>query len=126
MQRYDRQTIKAMPQTLFVFGDNMARVGYGGQAASARGEPNTVGIPTKLHPAIYMSDEYFYDAKKQIVEAFVVLAQHLHQGKDIVWPMDGVGTGLARLPETAPQIFAAIERCKEGLFSMANEIIVFA
>lgn len=125
MHRYDRNTIRSMPDALFVFGDNMARVGYGGQAAAARGEPNSVGIPTKMHPSVYLFDKDFYDAKKPIVQAFVILARHLTQGKDIVWPADGVGTGLARLPETAPQIFAAIERCKQGLFSMAKEVIVY-
>lgn len=123
---YRRETLRSQPNVLFVFGDNLARVGYGGQAKEARGEPNSVGIPTKISPSDYLTDADFYLVKEPIVKAFVLLGIHLRSGKDIVWPKDGVGTGLARLPELAPQIFEAIERCKEGLFSMANEIIVYS
>jgi hypothetical protein len=128
MQRYNRSTIRTMADTLFVFGDNLARLGYGGQAAEARGEPNSVGIPTKYSPSRCFDDdeESFNAAKEPIKNAFVLLAQHLRAGHDIVWPLDGVGTGLARLPECAPQIFEGIERCREVLFSMANGIIVYS
>lgn len=122
---YTRDMIRWLPQKLFVFGDNLARVGYGGQAAEARGEPNSVGIVTKLSPAAYLSDteEHFYLVKEPIKEAFVRLAQHLQSGHDVVWPRDGVGTGLARLSEVAPQVFEGIERCRKHLFSMANIVI---
>lgn len=123
MQRYTRDVIRSMPNVLFVFGDNMARIGYGGQAAEARGEPNSIGIPTKMSPSAYMTDENFYEAKQQIVKAFVTLASHLASGRDIVWPADGVGTGLARLYETGPQIFEGIEKCRQALFNMSEEIL---
>ena len=128
MGRYNRSTIRSMPDTLFVFGDNLARLGYGGQAAEARGEPNSVGIPTKYSPSRYFDNDSksFYSAKEPIKNAFVILAQHLKAGHDIVWPADGVGTGLAKLPQCAPAIFDGIERCKEVLFSMARGIIVYA
>jgi hypothetical protein len=124
MKRYDRNIIRSLPNTLFVFGDNLARIGYGGQAAEARGERNSVGIVTKMSPQQYLTDEDFNTVKEPIVEAFVRLAEHLRNGQDIVWPRDGVGTGLARLPETAPRIFEAIEDCKQALFFMADAIIL--
>ena len=124
LSHYTRSRIQQSPNILFVFGDNMARMGYGGQAREARGEPNSVGIPTKMSPSQYLTDEDFYTVKEPIVAAFVRLAQHLRSGNDIVWPRDGVGTGLARLPETAPAIFCAIEDCKQALFLMADAIIV--
>jgi hypothetical protein len=114
--------IQANPHVLFVFGDNILRIGYGGQAKEARGEMNAVGIPTKMSPDQYLYDDDFYTVKEPIVEAFVILAQHLRKGYDVVWPFDGVGTGLARLPETAPRIFEAIEDCKQGLFMMAKSV----
>ena len=123
VERYWRQMIRANPQVLFVFGDNLARTGFGGQAREARGELNAVGIPTKISPYEYLTDDNFYDAKQPIVIAFVTLAQHLRHGYDVVWPLHGVGTGLARLSETAPQVFNSLERCREALFKMANDVI---
>lgn len=123
VSRYSRTFIRSMPNVLFVFGDNIARVGFGGQAAEARGEPNSVGIPTKMSPAEYLYDTQIEIAREPIINAFVRLAEHLRNGGDIVWPRDGVGTGLARLPDTAPILFGSIEACKQGLFSMASAVI---
>jgi len=60
-----RAMVRAKPRTMFVFGDNMARSGFGGRAKEMRGEPNAVGIPTKWRPA---KDEaaYFKDADFRI------------------------------------------------------------
>lgn len=122
IRHYYREMIRANPQVLFVFGDNLARVGLGGQAKEARGEMNAIGIPTKISPSEYMVDEDYEAVKEPIVQAFVTLAQHLQHGYDVVWPFDGIGTGLARLPETAPGIFEGIENCKQALFFMANSV----
>lgn len=105
-----RQMLRAEPDTLFVFGDNMSRSGFGGQAKEMRGEPNAVGIPTKWRPSnsysSFFEDRDFHSVKPAIDEAFARLANH---PGPIVWPIDGVGTGLARLPEMAPAIWAYIE-----------------
>ena len=50
-ERITRADLRANPDTLYVFGDNMRRRGMGGQAAEMRGEPNAVGIPTKWRPS---------------------------------------------------------------------------
>lgn len=114
-------------ERLFVFGDNVQRIGYGGQAAEARGEMNVVGIPTKMSPKSYFEDtQYDFEvAREQIVQAFVILAQHLKRGKDIVWPKDGVGTGLAQLKVRAPQIWRGLEECRNHLFQMADDVIEY-
>lgn len=124
MKRYDRNIIRSMPKTLFVFGDNLMRIGFGGQAAAARGEMNAIGIPTKVSPSAYADDELFYEFREQAKNAFVILAEHIQRGYDVVWPQDGIGTGLARLPEMAPQINEGIERCRSYLFSIASSIIL--
>lgn len=111
VKRYTRELIKSFPDTLFVFGDNMARSGYGGQAREARGEPNAVGIPTKWAPTsapeAFFKDEDF-DKVIPIIDAHF-LTLHLHFGK-VIWPEDGIGTGLAELDLRAPKIFSYIER----------------
>jgi hypothetical protein len=117
VDRYNRDMIRRNPSTLFVFGDNLARVGFGGQAKEARGEPNSVGIVTKLSPSTFLTDADVDKVRTPIIQAFARLATHLSNGGTVVWPSDGVGTGLAEMPERAPQIYISMEMCKEYLFT---------
>ena len=110
-----RAMVQANPQTLFVFGDNMDRSGRGGQAREMRGEPNAVGVPTKWYPGrdskAYFSDEDLRNWKvwKAVHEAFEKMRAALKEGRDVVIPADGLGTGLADLPTRAPKFHAALE-----------------
>jgi nucleoid DNA-binding protein len=110
-----RKDLRANPRRLFVFGDNMVRQGYGGQAAAMRGEPNAIGVPTKWRPDIDLGD-FFEDGdlnnsevKAAIDDAFDAIRNALAEGRDVVIPTDGLGTGLAELPQRAPKIHAYIE-----------------
>ncbi len=115
-QRVTRDDLKANPTTLYVFGDNMARRGMGGQAREMRGKPNAVGVPTKWAPT-RDSRDYFtdndYDTNGRIANvlkiAFDRLEAHLRSGHNVAIPADGLGTGLAELPTRAPRIHAYIE-----------------
>jgi hypothetical protein len=113
VDHYTREEIRANPGAMVVFGDNLERIGLGGQAGAARGEPNAVGIPT-LHGPAGHEDAYFSDAdldvaKAAIDPAFELLLGHLQAGGDVWWPSAGVGTGIALLPQRAPAVFAYIE-----------------
>jgi hypothetical protein len=114
-----RQMLRDNPETLFVFGDNMLERGLGGQAAEMRGEPNAVGIPTKYMPGMGQADFFIDDdirkARPKIDAAFTKLLEHAAKGGEIVWPKDGIGTGLAELPKRAPKIWALIEYNREAL-----------
>lgn len=114
-KRYTRDEIRSNPDTLYVFGDNVSTIGRGGQAKECRGEPNTVGIPTKWHPmmdeASFFDDSSLDKVKPRIQDEFRTLARHLASGGTIVIPLDGVGTGLAQLPQRAPAVLEYIERC---------------
>lgn len=114
-----RSMLRDRPGTLFVFGDNLMRKGYGGQAKEMRGMPNAVGIPTKRMPGTrendYFTDDDFAIAKGPISRAFEALRNHLAAGGDIVWPEDGVGTGLAELSKRAPAIWHFIEENRIAL-----------
>ena len=46
-----REELQRHPELIFVFGDNMLRKGFGGQAKEMRGEPNAVGVPVKWRPS---------------------------------------------------------------------------
>jgi hypothetical protein len=113
--RVTRADLRANPDTYFVFGDNLARRGLGGQAKEMRGEPNAIGVPTKHGP--YMTSEaYFIDSdldnaqvRGAINEAFDSIEIALAHGHDVVIPTAGLGTGLAQLPQRAPRIHAYID-----------------
>jgi hypothetical protein len=98
---------------LYVFGDNMQRVGLGGQARECRGEPNAVGIPTKWAPTME-ERAFFKDSDLEVVgpvldQELDRLVAHLDAGGVVVIPADGIGTGLSRLDQTAPRIFAYLQ-----------------
>lgn len=110
--RITRADLRANPDTLYAFGDNMARRGMGGQAREMRGEPNAVGVPTKWEPTMH-AGAFFDDKDTLAYEAiegeFDRLAWHLRAGNTVAIPADGLGTGLADLPRRAPRIHAYIE-----------------
>jgi hypothetical protein len=115
-----RADLQLNPKVLYVFGDNCKRVGNGGQAKEMRGEINAFGIPTKWTPG-HSEDDYFYDhQRKQILPIidghFRILETALQDGKLVIFPTDGIGTGLSKLPEQAPQIDADIKAFTEDLF----------
>lgn len=128
LDRYTRAIIMVNPGVLFAFEDNLKRVGFGGQAKEARGCLNAIGIPTKISPDKFIWDddceepEFRKNIREPIIQAFGILRLHLRKGGTIVWPRDGVGTGLARLHITAPRVFNAIEGVKEEVFSEAISI----
>lgn len=98
----DRAAIRSEPEAFFVFGDNIRRVGLGGQAAAARGEPNALGVATLYAPG------EFYDHDPRILPAVVAdllaVAVALKSGATVYVPRAGLGTGLGRLIEHRPDI----------------------
>ena len=101
--------------SLFIYGDNDIHLGNKGQAI-IRGEFNTAGIPTKKTPhsysyAYYNDDDYdrncsnitkaIQDIKKKIL---------VSKYKFLILPSNGLGTGLAKLPEKAPKTYAFLQQ----------------
>lgn len=105
-----RESVRAEPETLFVFGDNDQRKGFGGQAKAMRGEPNAVSIRTKATPqtgeSVYWSDAMYEDNIKKIDEDFKRIESH--KGT-VVIPSAGLGTGLSGLQNRAPKTLAYLE-----------------
>ncbi|OWJ65119.1 hypothetical protein [Inquilinus limosus] len=104
--RYSREEIRSHPQALYVFGDNFVERGLGGQAAAARGEPNAVGIATKRAPSLvtnaFLTDADLARLQQHATPALDRLREHLAAGGTVVMPADGIGTGLAQMPDRAP------------------------
>ena len=118
MEFITRKYVRANPDKIFLFGDNLLGRGYGGQAAAMRGAPNAIGIPTKKKP-FNQTDAFFTDAefeqnKAAIDSAFGQLVG-LNDGTEIVIPSAGLGTGLAKLPYIAPRTFEYLESKLAGL-----------
>ncbi len=114
-----REMLRSNPWTLFVFGDNLVRKGLGGQAKEMRGEPNAIGIATKRWPSrhkkAFFTDADFESWRNFSEDTFVLLRIRASQGKLIIWPKQGIGTGLARLKNCAPSIWAEIEKLRKEL-----------
>lgn len=121
MQWIDRDYVRAHPNTYFVFGDNMARKGLGGQAKACRGESNAIGIPTKWFPDMgkdaFFCDRDFQnpDVQRRIGAALKEIQDRLDEGRNVVIPADGIGTGLANLPERAPAIYKFIKNALDQM-----------
>lgn len=112
-KRIFREDLRANPGVIYVFGDNLKRVGMGGQAGEMRGEPNAVGVATKAAPGMSEADFFSDDnaAKTSMVWAidFSPIVHALEKGKTVVFPLDGLGTGLSELPTRAPMLFKLLE-----------------
>lgn len=104
-----RAEVQANPDTLYLFGDNCMRKGYGGQAKEMRDEPNTHGIATKHVPnnidSSFMTDDSLNTNKYIITRDidFAIIKYISGPYKHLVIPP--IGTGLARLPEKAPETY---------------------
>lgn len=110
-----RSFLRAHRDRIFLFGDNLTRRGFGGQAGAMRGEPNSIGIPTKKLPsnseAAFFTDEEFEQNRAAIDQAFERLSQiSLPAEQSIVVPAAGLGTGRAQLVSRAPLTFAYLEK----------------
>lgn len=96
------------PNYLYVFGDNDIGKGCGGQAV-IRNQPNSLGIPTKKYPSnypqsFYNDSEYLVNVSKinRALTKLITEATHYDQ---VIFPKDGLGTGLSQLPTKAPQTY---------------------
>jgi len=106
-----RQMCRDNPEARFVFGDNVAKRGLGGQARAMRGEPNAIGVPTKWAPTLFDGDFFRDDqddAREEILWALDRVQLAAADGRLIVIPRDGIGTGLAEMPKRCPRLHALI------------------
>jgi len=107
---YSVPKARLFPNVMMVFGDNLGRVGKGGQAV-IRDEPNAIGIATKRS-----CGEYF-DGSLDDVQAMVAdmlrIEGILRTKQDVLFPINADGTsslgcGLSELPERAPAMYGLL------------------
>jgi len=121
-----RDDLRTNRNVLYVFGDNAKRRGMGGQAKEMRGEPNAVGIRTKYAPSNETSAFFREDPAStheqcdMIDEDMLSLRPHLLRGGLVVWPTDGIGTGLADMQYKAPSTWEHMDRKFTELWDAFN------
>ncbi len=123
-ENYTPELLRANPNKLFLFGDNNTRTGKGGQAI-IRDEPNAMGISTKLlpnnTPEAFMSDADLASNKAVINDdIYKAKKRAAKEGKIIVLPKGGFGTGLAALATKAPKTFEYLNRRLQEEFGFNN------
>lgn len=114
IRRYD---LRANPTVRYIFGDNLAKTGFGGQAHEMRGEPNAYGISTKISPDTFARDipEHLALFTEAWDKEFADLLRNSDWGylRDpllIVFPLQGIGKGLADMPNRAPLLYAILKK----------------
>lgn len=104
--------VKNNRHCLFVYGDNDAKIGRGGQAI-IRDEKNTIGIPTKKYPArqvySYYTDTELETNKFKIDSAILNIIQNSKGYQYIVLPSERFGSGLSELPTRAPMTYKYLQ-----------------
>ena len=121
-----RSYIQAHRSWLFVYGDNLVRRGYGGQAKECRGEPNTLGIPTKHYPSMekkaFFTDEDYW-VVRDVIENAILSVDFSEYEKIIVLPR--IGEGRAQLSSHSQKIWEYVQDClkrlKEGRKKEEND-----
>lgn len=120
------------PNKLYIFGDNLQRYGMAGQAIIRRCK-NATGLATKISPS--MEEEAFFNDKdykifiniidKEIAKIKRVFNNDLREVDTIVFPVDGLGTGLSKLPTVAPQVFKYLCYVLDKEFGIGTDPITF-
>jgi len=123
-KKITRDIIQQNPDVIFVFGDNDLRRGKGGQAYSARGEKNVLGIRTKKKPATtedsYYTDKEFEQNKKKIIEDVLRVKRAIDEGKK-VYLFPKIGEGRAELQRRAPKTYAFLKKALDTLKKYAAQ-----
>lgn len=120
--RVYRPDLEANPTVLYVFGDNVMRAGLGGQAKEMRGEPNAFGVATLEAPGVPWTDEGFTGNCQAIDTDLRNLYYRRDQFEAVVFPIDGIGTGLSLLNTEAPRTFAYLNDLLKNLFNIRNPL----
>ena len=124
MDMFTEEIVKANPNKLFVFGDNMLRYGKGGQAI-IRDLPNTIGIATKRTPRTDDS-AYFSDADDEMDTLLqdirkLWLISKCNVFTHIMFPTKGLGTGRAHMKSKSPMLYKMMKNKLETYFNYTFE-----
>lgn len=108
------------PGYVHVYGDNLAGYGTAGQAC-IRKEPNAFGIPTKRYPSMEVGS-FFTDRDCEREHLLKALRELYTLGRHttIVFPSKGIGTGMAKMQQSSPKLFAEMNDILFKHFGIRN------
>lgn len=109
------------PDKIYIFGDNMERKGKKGQAV-IRDCENALGVATKRSPTV-KKESYFSDLEDEInvIKSDLRKAYSLGMsGKVIVFPEDGLGTDLDKLPSKSPKAYKELDNITNIFFGIED------
>ncbi|AXQ68724.1 hypothetical protein HOU00_gp401 [Caulobacter phage CcrPW] len=121
-----RRDLRRNADVLYVFGDNVARHGDGGQAAEMRNEPNGIGVATKYLPsmsedAFFANDPAAVDAQNRIIDQDMKpLFDKVKQGGIVIIPAAGLGTERAELRTRSPETWNYLQDKISALLRTAD------
>jgi len=117
---FTERLLRANPEKIYVFGDNMKRRGKRGQAM-IRAEPNAYGIATKRYPS--MDAWAFFSDKPDEFEWVLSDLRGLYKWSKthtIVFPVAGIGTGLADMENRSPALWSKMCQIFKDHFGYVN------
>lgn len=107
---YSTMLLRRYHTSIFVFGDNQARVGKGGQAI-IRDHPNARGIATKRIDLSFMQGSLKdFEAVLRDIRNIEAI---MDSGQQVILPIlengdISIGCGLADLPRQAPSVYGML------------------
>jgi len=119
---YSVKLCEENPQNCYIFGENQAQQGTlkrGRGQAIIRGCSNTFGFCTKESIDRFWTDEDYSENIIQI-EKDIKSLKDLVKEYVLVFPYNGIGTGLSALPEMAPKTFLFLSRRLLDVFGYNN------
>jgi hypothetical protein len=127
VERFSVELCDTSPDKIFVFGDNIVKRGRVGQAV-IRNQKNAVGIPTKKYPAMrggsFFSDDELTHNRAAIDKAVEEVRGLITPWRNtVVFPRDGLGTGLAKLKEKAPMTWEYLCKKLKDEFGFDNGVL---
>ena len=130
-RKVHRVEVNNNPKTLYVYGDNTQRRGYGGAAKEMRpmngDNSNSFGIASKKLPSLadnaFFTDNELEHNKQVIKEDTDKVVRELMTGKynKVVIAPIGVAGGMADLERRAPQTFAFLQSQLDRINNFSKE-----
>jgi hypothetical protein len=123
-ERFTIKLVQSRPNEIFVFGDNLRRKGKKIGQAIIRPMPNAFGVPTKREPARYDA-AYFSDQDDEIKAVEQALRDLYKLGRKytLVFPLGGLGTGLAEMEKRSPKAWRRMNQILEEHFGVINGVV---
>ena len=108
-----REDLRNNPNVIYLFSDNLQRIGFDGQSKEMRGEPNSIGIVTKKTQTEYFSDNE-YDKNIVLIEQDI---KRIPKNRLIVIPSEGIGLGVDKMIDYSPKTYNFLKIKIEGIIN---------